>query len=360
MRRLFPLLFLSILAGFTLLTSLPGCDKLVTDEYYYHDTLTNIVYDSTCVEVCHSDRNSIIDLTRREWLYSAHASGGLTDAVVSSGLQLYYTNVCGAKCHTLQGYIAQSTSTVSQPLEIQCKACHDYHTTWSYDLRYGGVVSLYGGGTFDDGNSNNCVSCHKSIRDVIAEILAIFEINHADSVPVSPFWGPHGSNQAEMFLGQGGFHYDEVDYSNLVHSSTFSGGCIKCHMHTNNDLPMGGHSMNMVDEGTENVIACNVSGCHSGNPPGITGFDTYSSSIRQNFFDSLAGLEHCLDSLRLLDTIGHIRPEGVAGALYNYRFIVNDQSNGIHNPKYSLRLASSSYEYMLYYIDSLNNLPPEE
>lgn len=360
MKRIFPYLILFAFTGISLLTSLPGCDKLITEQIItnneYYDTITLI--DSTCVAACHSDRNSVLDIARGEWVNSAHAAGQLVNYLLvdfAPMVPIYYTtNYCGPHCHTSQGYIAQSTNAVNQPLEIRCKTCHDYHTTWDYSLRYDAAVTLIDGTTFNSGSSNNCVSCHKSIRDVNLIVNAVFDANPDDSVAVSNFWGPHGSNQAEMFLGRGGYHYDGVNYSNLVHSSTFTGGCVKCHMSVTTGFSLGGHSTNMSDGATEHIASCNVIGCHTGGTA-ISSFDTYSQPSRQQFLDTLALLEYYLDSLGLLDTIGYIRPEGIAGALYNYRFIIKDQSNGIHNPKYSMRLASSSLEYILTYIT-----PPEK
>ncbi len=357
MKKFLPFFILIAMAGFSLLISLPACDKLVTEDNTVSNFETVTVMDSTCVAACHSDQNSILDIAKEEFYNAGHASGRLVDTTISDGFGQYKTNVCGPMCHSSQGYIAQATAAVSEPLAMACKTCHDYHTTWDYTLRFDNPVTLINGGTFDVSNSNNCVMCHKSIRDVATEVNVIFDANENDSVLITDFWGPHGSNQAEMFLGQGGFEYTGVDYSNLKHAVSFSGGCVKCHVSVTNGFSLGGHSMNMTDNGIENIASCNVSGCHIASTA-IAAFDTYNNTTTlQEYFDAMDSLAFKLDSLGLLDTVGYVRPEGVVGAIYNYRFLTGDRSNGIHNPKYSLRLASSSVAYIRAYIDTLNGNP---
>ena len=357
MKKFLPFFILIAMAGFSFLISLPACDKLVTEENTVNNYETVTVMDSTCVAACHSDQNSVLDIAQEEFYNAGHASDSLVSATVND-ITLYNTSVCGPICHTSQGYIAQSTAAISEPLPMTCKTCHDYHTTWDYTLRFDDPVALKGGGTFDVSNSNNCAMCHKSLTDPVTKIKNIFDANANDSIKVSDFWGPHGSNQADMFLGQGGYEYSGVDYSNLKHAVSFTGGCVKCHIAVTNGFALGGHSMNMTDNGTENIAACNVSGCHIASTS-ISAFDTYNNTTTlQGYFDAMDSLTSKLDSLGLLDTLGYIHQEGVAGALYNYRFLTGDRSNGIHNPKYSLRLATSSLEYIQNYIDSLNNPLP--
>ncbi|UCD16443.1 MAG: hypothetical protein JSV44_08225 [Candidatus Zixiibacteriota bacterium] len=353
MKRLMPVILLAFIALTAVMTIIPGCDELVTQENSYYDT--TIIRDSTCVAVCHSDVNTTMAVAVRQWENSRHASGILTDTSIS-GIEILFTKSCGPQCHNSQGFVQSLSSqpgSTEYPLEIGCFTCHAPHTTWKLDsLRYYDPVTLADATTsFNRGKSNICALCHQAITTPTAEIDDNF-VNPDDSILVYPLWGPHGSQQADMLLGTGGYEYGAT-IGNSSHTNASGSSCLKCHQDITEGFTLGGHSLNMRDGNDQLVAACNVFGCHSAD--NITDFSLYSGNDNLIYFqDSLILLADTLNGFGILNTISYIKDPGLAGALYNYLFITQDRSNGIHNLQYALGLIRES----LTYIDTATSLNP--
>jgi len=352
MKRIIPACILILGALIAVMAVLPGCDELVTQENFYYDSATYVVSDSTCVAACHSDVNTDMTIAIRQWENSRHSSDSLTDFDVT-GVAVQNTNECGPQCHHKQGFVQSLTSTASAvefPLEINCFACHAPHTNWDLDsLRYYDPVVLADDFTYNRGNSNICALCHQAISTTTADITSQFDL--LGLVPVYPGWADHASNQADMMMGTGGYEYG-ANPGNSAHYNASNSNCLKCHLDVAVGFDLGGHSFNMESGGEQLVEACNVSGCHSGTP--ITSFDNVNTNLT-NFTDSLLLLQTELEGLGYNDNFtGNILDVGLAGALYNYRYIMNDGSNGIHNTEYGLGLIRES----LIYIDTTSSLNP--
>src|SRR5262249_31738664 len=69
--------------------------------------------------------------------------------------------------------------------------------------------------------SNTCVWCHKARKDVTQYITASNAIT-------STHWGPHEGPQADVFSGQGGYHYAGKTYGTSTHQQSLA--CADCHM----------------------------------------------------------------------------------------------------------------------------------
>ncbi|MCP4705916.1 MAG: hypothetical protein GY865_15055, partial [candidate division Zixibacteria bacterium] len=138
MKKLFPLVVITAMAGLIILALLPGCDELVTNDNYYYDTLridgTIHEADTTC-GICHNDKTDSITIAKRQWEFSAHSTGNLTDYDFLGE----NTAVCGPECHTKEGYVQYladlTTGTVYFPTEIGCFACHSPHENKNFSLR---------------------------------------------------------------------------------------------------------------------------------------------------------------------------------------------------------------------------------
>ncbi len=106
--------------------------------------------------------------------------------------------------------------------------------------------------------------------------------------------------------------------------------CLTCHMYEKN------HTWNPT------VDACNVAGCHADSP--LTSVDMNSG---QNTVNTLLGvLEGKLKTAGLLSATGSIVkgvfPTDQVAALWNYEWLVDDRSAGVHNPQYIGAILSNS------------------
>ncbi len=352
MKRIVPATIMTLGALIAVLAILPGCDDLITQENteYYYDTIT--IFDSTCVAACHSDANMEMTIAIRQWEHSRHSSDSLTDFDVF-GIDLANTRTCGPQCHNQEGFIISLSSTVDEvefPLEIGCFSCHAPHTNWKLDsLRYYDPVDLADGFTYNRGNSNICALCHQATVTVASEITS--QLDLLGEITIYPTWAAHGSNQSDMMMGTGGYEYG-ANPTNSAHYNAANSNCLKCHLNVAVGFDMGGHSFNMESDGDQLVEACNVSGCHLGSP--LSTFADVSID-HTNFSDSLVILQTALEGRGLADDFtGIIEDAGLAGALYNYRFIINDGSNGVHNTDYALGLVRES----LMYLDTATSINP--
>jgi hypothetical protein len=121
------------------------------------------------------------------------------------------------------------------------------------------------------------------------------------------------------------------------------------------ETTLGGHSMNLADEGGELTVGCLTSGCHGSD---LTSLDYNGVQTEiEGLLDSLATL------LLARDWITHnadgsysthassgsplkIAPAYLSGAMYNFFFVEHDLSMGVHNTKYARQLLQHSIEVL--------------
>jgi hypothetical protein len=172
-----------------------------------------------------------------------------------------------------------------------------------------------------------------------------------------------------MLLGENAYEYDGYDYDdNSWHTTGVAEGCVKCHFRVGVDYEMGGHTFEMESGEDENTNACNVEGCHV-NDLEIDDFDRematmdfdgdgdFTEGVRTEIDDLMHDLETLLVDAGLLEWIAEdsaweptdnlVVPDAdSAGAVYNWAFVHEDQSHGIHNTLYAVALLQSSINYM--------------
>lgn len=303
---------------------------------------------------CHgiSDFGPEVILATAQWENSQHATGDVTSR--SSGS-------CGA-CHTNEGFVEKVTGedySGDAFTAIGCFTCHDPHETESFALRTMAAVDLGNDETYDRGVSNLCANCHKGRRDVRTYVV--------DGVSMSSHYGPHHGPQADMFIGENAYEYTGYSYVNSAHTSAAVEGCIDCHFDEIDRYFLGGHTFWVKDpvSGDELVDGCNVDGCHTDaleidslNRVSLVDYDWDGTA--EGTQDEITGL---LDSLHTLlvaanllaydaeDDEFHPAERVVvladsAGALFNYEFVAEDRSAGIHNTSYSVGLLRSSINYL--------------
>jgi len=282
--------------------------------------------DLTCTQ-CHNN-TTLIDGPATSWAASVHATG------IAFGIAANESTCTG--CHTGVGFsdsmaAAQTnpdkfTTVYANPTRIDCRACHNIHTTFTKDdfsLKTVAAVPLYAvqGATFDGGKGNLCANCHQA-RSVIPAAAADGTIK-VDST----HWGPHHGPQAEMMLGVGGA--GGVSGTPGPHYSAVTDTCVACHM--------GGDAAN--HSYTPNVAYCQS--CH----PNTTDFNMNGAVAALDA--KVATLKTKLTAAGLLDKTGAIvvgnYPAAKADALWNYLMVaVEDKSHGVHNMPYANALIDSA------------------
>ncbi len=308
----------------------------------------------TCLE-CHG---SAMDVISAQFAVSAHSAGAI--AVDYAGGRSY----C-APCHSHEQYVqwteTGSAQNVSNPSAWQCKTCHNIHTTFEmedYAFRKADAVTLNDGTVLDAENNNVCFTCHKARRgrddyagtedatvtqkftdpdDIAAyttaavgptgtitldqtgatdTLVVVFDIPFATHDFISSSHaGPHHGPQADIWAGVGG------STAGTAYDS-HSGGCVTCHMGDNS-----GHTFVPKSATCE---ACHADG-------------TDKQDDMDDIADRIQAVGEALEALHAV----HQDDEGVWHPMYasltkaqidawfNFAIVLEDRSNGAHNPVYA-------------------------
>ena len=238
---------------------------------------------------------------------------------------------------------------------ISCASCHDPHDatnphqlrTISFDSLMNGYVAAPG----DGGKGQICMNCHHSRYSVKKRVT-----NTAPYFGFVDHYGPHGNPQADMFYGQNGFQYGDVNLTSLRSHAGVPDGCVTCHMESDNAAlnSPNGHSWVMVDaSGNDRVAACET--CHGP----LTSFEDIKGAYDYDGNGIIEGVqtevEGLLAKLRLklqpywnsstqepTDSISDsLLIKGNQRAvqdIWTYFFVKNDGSMGVHNAKYAISL----------------------
>ncbi len=272
-----------------------------------------------------------------EWGQSAHA----VSLAERSNIEYMNRDPC-AQCHTAQGYVDVTIDgghlatpyTDVQP--VTCPACHDPHDARNpRQLRRASLAEA-------------CTGCH---------------MNRVSSR------GLHHSHQGPMLAGSaspaytgqsgigtwGGWQLVGYQYTNSAHSS-ITDKCVVCHMAAvpadSLEGKLGDHSFKVAYEQDSTHTVFNTNGCIC---HGSGGAEAISQSYVEESQDHVQAL---LDSLKALlplkggvpyahtDTSYHSwTPTKKVGA-YNYYFVANDGSGGVHNHDYATALLKSSIDQL--------------
>jgi hypothetical protein len=253
------------------------------------------------------------------------------------------TNCAG--CHGTEGAKARinaglpphdaSVAGVVNVTPFDCRTCHNIHTTYTKDdfSLTGGeqpVKFEYTDGTFDGGAGNLCANCHQIRNPKPAVVDGNVEIT-------SSRYGTHYGVESQMLLGEGGLG---VAGKPSTHYTTVVDTCVACHM---------GEEFNHTY--TPEVARCQA--CHA---------DAENFDINDVQTEVKAMLEelHALfvekgmlnpeTNLWNATTAAPLKvPEAVAQAMWNYKFVSYDASNGVHNSAYAKALLQAALETMKAY-----------
>lgn len=333
--------------------------------YAVADAQTTIL-PKACVDCHGSEPKYPVRGIRSQYLTSGHRTLGNAS----------YANAddCQA-CHTNEGFIQQVRTGkidpkkfVSNPSEIGCFTCHSPHDSGNFALRKTAKVTLVNGVVFDMGKGNLCASCHRARRMPKDEV-------RARNIP-SDSWGAHHGPQADMLAGTNAYEFPGKKYASSVHTALPNANCVTCHM----ALPagryslspaIGGHSFNVAGEVHEehklNPAGCTTSGCH-GSMEQVKGTHYFDKKAAQDFDgdgkletvqEEVQGLlekfvndkgngllqtlkEPMYDQKRKFINTKSQYPLEMVAALYNYKFVLEDRSKGIHNTTYTVQLLMDS------------------
>ena len=327
------------------------------------DGTQGVAGNVTCLE-CHSATTPLdkgIEFHR-----SVHAAGAI--AVDYAG-----GRTSCAQCHSHEGFLEfAATGTVAEDIAVptawECSTCHNIHTTFEktdYAFRLGDDVTLIAGGTVvAGGNNNTCVNCHQSRREVsyydgatedktytrkftgadtatylhaavgpdgsitwdrtgdVDTLVVVFDVPLASHAYISSTHaGPHHGPQGNVWAGVGGVT-DGTAYG--AHSD----GCVKCHMG-----PESGHSFKPKEAN------CTVTDCHgSSKQPSL---DATAARI-----DKVGKELEAIGAVHYSDGAYHPVYASLARADFNawwdFMVILEDRSNGAHNPAYVETLLKSA------------------
>jgi len=303
--------------------------------------LISVNYTSGDCNQCHDDATHHAYGT--EWLNSAHAVTTTIPATEAEANPAQDTVCVG--CHTAIGFIDRINGVTNNIdlsyMPINCQACHEPHgdtipannphmirTLASVTLQDGTVVTNAGEGLL-------CMECHQA-RQKAATYATTYHSN----------FGPHHGPQADMLEGVNGYTYGEIIPSS-AHANAVSNTCVACHMQSlaTSDPALtyaGGHTFEMAWNNDDLVAACQQ--CHG---PAITEFN-----FPLQDYDGDGVIEGVqTEVLNLLNQLLLLLPSGTPTtnwtvqqleADYNYQFVQNDGSYGIHNTAYAVGLLKAS------------------
>ena len=245
-------------------------------------------------------------------------------------------------------------------------------------------VKIKTGDIFDRGSGNLCANCHQ------ARVKATDQVKMMAANTISGPWGAHHGPQADMILGKNAYQDPRKSYSSSPHNLMVKDGCVSCHM----SLPdarygfspeVGGHSFRLAGEVHE-AEKLNKSGCitchqdmkqavgssdwsratSSGGVTWVKKPAVFTIKARADY-DQNGKIEYVQDEVQgLMDklvnkngtgllqkTAPHFygpdgayignqfkdtRPLEQVAALYNYKFVLEDRSRGVHNTIYTIQI----------------------
>jgi len=261
-------------------------------------------------------------------------------------------------CHTGTGFTqrmsgAQITNTAFHA--IDCATCHEPHgqTNPSSDahlirnmasatLADGTKITSAGAGTL-------CMQCHQARQNASA---------YVDTTSGSSHYGPHHSPQADMLAGTNGYTYG-LKIPSSAHGDVVKDTCVNCHMQTvaGTDpgyMKVGDHTFKASYTPAGQAKQDLVAACQTCHGPDVTSFDfplfDYNGDGQIDGVQTeVQGLLNQLSTMLPPDNkvksglaIDSTWTKPQLEAAYNWQFVANDGSKGVHNTAYAVGLLKAS------------------
>jgi hypothetical protein len=262
-------------------------------------------------------------------------------------------------CHTGQGFLDKLAGKAVPDTTfgaITCQACHEPHgqtqpSTAAHLVRTENVTFADGTKVTDAGAGMLCMNCHQA--RVNASV-------YAATTAGSSRFGPHHGPQGDMLEGINGFTYGQMIPSS-AHAFVVEDTCVACHMQTVAETApgfstVGGHTFKpSVTDAQGNTIEL-VGACQKCHGPNLTTFNFRLMDYDED--GKIEGVQtevqHLLDQLALLlPPVGQAKTalnidatwtRAQLEAAYNWQFVANDGSLGIHNTAYAVGLLKASID----------------
>ena len=289
-----------------------------------------------------------------EWEQTLHATGYV----------LRDSGSC-APCHSTIGYIEENDPGINETDDIvatrgtgqegiTCAACHDPHAPGAgvHQLRVIESVTLNNGTVIEQGGDGLvCMACHHDRRN-------------AEEYVLTRARGPHHGTQTDMLFGENAIEYGK-DMPSSRHGVVVEDSCSQCHMQdVGHDAPayaehkVGGHSfMLSYDDGTNAPVHITetCASCHGEIEDFNFGGEDYDrdgmvEGVQKEISDMMHQLALLLPPYGVdeveTDFISNTDPAelGLRKGAYNYLFVEEDGSLGVHNPKYAAALLRASID----------------
>lgn len=280
----------------------------------------------TCTE-CHNETTLIWSKEAQFRESSVHGTG---EAFIRG------ESTSCAGCHGTEGAKARinaglpphdpSVEGVTNVSPYTCRTCHNIHTTFT-----GADFSLTGDaqpvklensdGTFDGGAGNLCAQCHqiRNEKPVVAD--GNIEVTNSR-------FGTHHGAESQMLLGEGGLGVEDAGPSE--HYELVEDTCVTCHM--------GGERNHTYWPDVERCLECH----EDAEDFDMNGVQTEVRAM----FDELTAL---FNAQGYIDPengrwLTGTYPEDIANAMWNYKFVEEDQSMGVHNSVYTKALLQQALD----------------
>ena len=300
-----------------------------------------------------------------EWYVSRHA---LTTGPTSTSC---------SPCHSANGFIDRGASSTNFTFaSIGCQACHEPHgqtvpTNNPHLLRLLGSVAMPDGTVVTNaGNGALCLQCHHNRNGSVTNQLVNYPLGKP-TWPGGSSFGPHDGPQGDMIEGINAVTYGQ-NIPSSAHRYAVADLCVGCHMQAtvagNPDfLKAGGHTFGMsysvVTNGVTNVVD-KTDVCVQCHGP-INTFDIPKQDYNgDGIIEGVqTEVQHMLDKLSTMLpnstylASGNYVPAGVVQtslsvktnwpakflqAAYNWQFVNNDGSLGVHNAPFATGLLKAS------------------
>ena len=350
----------------------PGSQHLYSQGIVGNTNAIAISYNVGDCSQCHDELPTHYYVA--EWQNSIHAVTTRTPSGSASRM------AC-VRCHTAPGFVAYldnfgSTNAYYTNVvyeAINCQTCHDPHDASNpHQLRTSTVVPLADGTVVTNAGAGGfCFNCHTSRNGSYTNSIVNYPLARMTWNGGSAF-GPHDGPQGDMLEGVNGVTYGKVIPSS-PHANVVSNTCVGCHMQpvASTDPAFtvaGGHTWNMSYDIVTNGVTNNVAltyvckQCH-GN---LTTFDFPVTDYNgdgiiegvqtevQHLLDKLSTLlpnstyqananNYVADGLvKTSITTQTNWPVKFLNAAYNWQFVNNDGSYGVHNVAYAVGLLKAS------------------
>jgi predicted CXXCH cytochrome family protein len=250
---------------------------------------------------------------------------------------------------------------------ISCTTCHDPHSAdHANQLRIVDVAALKNGYAPSAGTGGKgalCMTCHRGRYNSKTQVDGFVTTATTVGKNYPSRIYPHYSPQADMFLGQNAYDFGVATLQGVTTHEGVKDACVTCHM------PMrtynADHSMKMVLNGADKVTACVE--CH-GNITSfedIKGADYDGNGVVEGTTVEIDGLLAKLGDLlpktngavveladaatRVADSTAIANSQygtRVFAGIWNYYFVANDFSHGVHNAKYTVQLLNYTIQYV--------------